>query len=219
MRRFPLLVALLAGLASPVQADQLADADVAGWLTRMAAAERAHSYQGTFVYERNGSFSTHGIWHRVEANGQVRERLLQLDGPAQEVLRVDGRPQCVSGAPAEQLADAAPLALRQLAAEQLAGHYELRSVGESRVAGRRAVVLLMLPRDQHRYGFELHLDRLTALPLKSLLLSEQGRALLQQAPSLLPPEFVEHFARLDAWERHSLTASLLRAAQLCGEME
>ena len=63
MRRFPLLVALLAGLGSPVQADQLADADVAGWLTRMAAAERAHSYQGTFVYERNGSFSTHGMSH------------------------------------------------------------------------------------------------------------------------------------------------------------
>ena len=190
MRRFPLLVALLAGLVSPVQADQLADADVAGWLARMAAAERAYSYQGTFVYERNGSFSTHGIWHRVEANGQVRERLLQLDGPAQEVLRVDGRPQCVSGAPAEQLADAAPLALRQLAAEQLAGHYELRSVGESRVAGRRAVVLLMLPRDQHRYGFELHLDRLTALPLKSLLLSEQGQLLerfqFTQLDSLTP---------------------------------
>lgn len=52
-----------------------------------------------------------------------------------------------------------------------------------------------------------------------LLLSEQGRTLLQQAPSLLPPEFVERFAGLEEWERHSLTAALLRAAQLCGEME
>lgn len=177
MRRFSLVVALLAGLALPVQADQPADGDVAGWLARMAAAERGQSYQGTFVYERNGSFSSHGIWHRVEAGGQVRERLLQLDGPAQEVLRIDGRPQCVSGAPAEQLVAAAPLAMRPLAAAQLAGHYQLRHVGESRVAGRRAVVLLMLPRDRHRYGFELHLDRLTGLPLKSLLLSEQGQLL------------------------------------------
>lgn len=177
MRRFSLVVALLAGLALPVQADQPADGDVAGWLVRMAAAERGQSYQGTFVYERNGSFSSHGIWHRVEANGQVRERLLQLDGPAQEVLRIDGRPQCVSGAPAEQLVAAAPLAMRPLAAAQLAGHYQLRHVGESRVAGRRAVVLLMLPRDRHRYGFELHLDRLTGLPLKSLLLGEQGQLL------------------------------------------
>lgn len=52
-----------------------------------------------------------------------------------------------------------------------------------------------------------------------LLLSEPGLALVQQAPSLLPPEFVERFAGLDEWERHSLTAALLRAAQLCGEME
>ncbi|MEA1605866.1 MarR family winged helix-turn-helix transcriptional regulator [Pseudomonas spirodelae] len=52
-----------------------------------------------------------------------------------------------------------------------------------------------------------------------LLLSEPGRALLQQAPSLLPPEFVERFAGLQEWERHSLTAALLRAAQLCEEME
>ena len=52
-----------------------------------------------------------------------------------------------------------------------------------------------------------------------LLLSEQGRMLLQQAPSLLPPEFVARFAGLDEWERHSLTAALLRAAQLCGDME
>lgn len=177
MRVFPLLAVLLFGLVAPVQADQQATADVAGWLKRMAAAERQHSYQGTFAYERNGSFSTHGIWHRVEANGQVRERLLQLDGPAQEVVRINGRPQCVSGSPAEQLTDVVPPALRRLAAEQLVGHYDLRIVGESRVAGRSAVVLLMLPRDRHRYGFELHLDRLTALPLKSLMLSEQGQLL------------------------------------------
>ncbi|MFP6849294.1 MAG: MarR family transcriptional regulator [Pseudomonas sp.] len=52
-----------------------------------------------------------------------------------------------------------------------------------------------------------------------LLLSESGRELLKQAPSLLPPAFVEHFAGLEEWERHNLTAALLRAAQLCGEME
>ena len=52
-----------------------------------------------------------------------------------------------------------------------------------------------------------------------LLLSAAGRELMQQAPSLLPPEFRERFAGLSDWERHSLTAALLRAAELCGEME
>jgi len=52
-----------------------------------------------------------------------------------------------------------------------------------------------------------------------LLLSDSGRALLQQAPALLPPEFRARFASLPQWERHALTAALLRAAELCGDME
>jgi sigma-E factor negative regulatory protein RseB len=49
--------------------------------------------------------------------------------------------------------------------------------GNSRVAGRPAVVVTLTPRDQHRYGIELHLDSQTGLPLKSLLLSDKGQLL------------------------------------------
>ena len=52
-----------------------------------------------------------------------------------------------------------------------------------------------------------------------LLISDAGRELIQQAPSLMPPEFNQRFAVLADWERHSLTAALLRAAELCGEMD
>lgn len=52
-----------------------------------------------------------------------------------------------------------------------------------------------------------------------LLLSEAGRALLEQAPPLLPPALRSALATLPEWERHSLTAALLRAAELCGEPE
>ena len=55
------------------------------------------------------------------------------------------------------------------------GTNSVRSV--TRVAGRSAVALAVVPRDQHRYGFELHLDRETALPLKSLMLNEKGQLL------------------------------------------
>jgi sigma-E factor negative regulatory protein RseB len=50
-------------------------------------------------------------------------------------------------------------------------------IGKSRVAGRAAVIVSLVPRDQHRYGFELHLDKETGLPLKSLLLNEKGQLL------------------------------------------
>lgn len=95
---------LLLGSLMAVPATQAADAS--DWLNRLAEADRQNSFQGTFVYERNGSFSTHEIWHRVESDGAVRERLLQLDGARQEVVRVDGRTQCISGGLADQLADA-----------------------------------------------------------------------------------------------------------------
>ncbi|MHA6493796.1 MarR family winged helix-turn-helix transcriptional regulator [Pseudomonas borbori] len=52
-----------------------------------------------------------------------------------------------------------------------------------------------------------------------LLLSDAGRDLMKQAPTLLPPEFRQRFAALSDWERHGLTAALLRAAELCGEMD
>ncbi len=172
MRAIPLLSLLLSGwFIVPAHADEAQD-----WLTRQGQAEQQQSFHGTFVYERNGSFSTHNIWHRVQ-NGQVRERLLQLDGSAQEVVRIDGRTQCVSGTLIAGLGDSPNAAARALDPKKLKNWYDLAVIGKSRVAGRDAVIVSLTPRDQHRYGFELHLDRKTGLPLKSLLLNDKGQLL------------------------------------------
>jgi len=172
MRAIPLLSLLLSGwFIVPAHADEAQD-----WLTRLGQAEQQQSFHGTFVYERNGSFSTHNIWHRVQ-NGQVRERLLQLDGSAQEVVRIDGRTQCVSGTLSAGLGDSPNAAARALDPKKLKNWYDLAVIGKSRVAGRDAVIVSLTPRDQHRYGFELHLDKKTGLPLKSLLLNDKGQLL------------------------------------------
>ena len=172
MRAIPLLSLLLSGwFVVPAHADEAQD-----WLIRLGQAEQQQSFHGTFVYERNGSFSTHNIWHRVQ-NGQVRERLLQLDGSAQEVVRIDGHTQCVSGTLIAGLGGSPNAAARPLDPKKLKNWYELAVVGKSRVAGRDAVIVSLTPRDQHRYGFELHLDKETGLPLKSLLLNDKGQLL------------------------------------------
>jgi len=172
MRAIPLLSLLLSGwFIVPAHADEAQD-----WLTRLGQAEQQQSFHGTFVYERNGSFSTHSIWHRVQ-NGQVRERLLQLDGSAQEVVRIDGHTQCVSGTLIAGLGDSPNSAARPLGPQKLKNWYELAVIGKSRVAGRDAVIVSLTPRDQYRYGFELHLDKETGLPLKSLLLNDKGQLL------------------------------------------
>ncbi|MBD7976273.1 MULTISPECIES: MucB/RseB C-terminal domain-containing protein [Pseudomonas] len=154
---------------------QSAWADAQDWLLRLQAAEQQTGFHGAFVYERNGSFSSHEIWRHVASNS-VQERMLQLDGPAHETLRTNGRLTCMNGSLVSPLIEER-WSVRNLDTRQLNQWYEMRVAGNSRVAGRAAVVLALIPRDQHRYGFELHLDRETALPLKSLLLNEKGQPL------------------------------------------
>ncbi|WP_260963084.1 MucB/RseB C-terminal domain-containing protein [Pseudomonas citri] len=172
MRAIPLFTLLLGGwCVLPAYADEAQD-----WLSRLGQAEQQQSFQGTFVYERNGSFSTHNIWHRVQ-DGKVRERLLQLDGSAQEVLRIDGHTQCVSGSLIAGLGNTPDGTTRTLDPQKLKNWYDLAVIGKSRVAGRQAVIVALTPKDQHRYGFELHVDKETGLPLKSLLLNDKGQLL------------------------------------------
>ena len=176
MRALPLLSLLISSCMTVPALAANSSPEASEWLNKLAQAEQKQSYQGSFVYERNGSFSSHDIWHRVQ-DGKVSERLLQLDGTAQEIVRVDGKVQCVSGALASgvsSLPDAAPRMLDPL---KLMSWYDLSVQGKSRVAGRDAVIVSLSPRDQHRYAFELHLDRKTGLPLRSLMLNEKGQLL------------------------------------------
>lgn len=169
-----LVTSLMLGgiLANPAIA-----ADAQGWLQRLSQAESRQSFQGTFVYERNGNLSTHSIWRQVEPGGTVRERLLQLDGTPQEMLRVNGQAQCVNGPIASAVVDEQAWPAQGLDAKQIEQWYELRLSGESRVAGRSAVILGLIPRDQHRYGVQLYVDKETGLPLKSLLVNDRGELL------------------------------------------
>lgn len=186
MRAIPLLALLLSGwFAAPAQADEGQD-----WLKRLGRAGQ-QNYQGTFIYERNGSFSTHEIWHRVQ-NGQVHERLLQLDGSAQELVRIDGRIQCVTGSLVAGVDNSPGAPAHVFDPQKLNTFYEIAVSGKSLVAGRKAVIVSLTPRDQYRYGFELHLDRETALPLKSLLINDKGQLLerfqFTQLETTLPDE-------------------------------
>ncbi len=147
------------------------------WLQRLQAAQGMQGYQGAFVYERKGVFSTHQIRRQLDDQGQLLEHFVQLNGPAHEVLRVDGRVACISSAVVGELAavDVWPSETIQL--QDLQQWYQVSVLGESRVAGQPSVVLLFSPRDQYRYPVELTVDQASAVPLKSLLLNEQGQLL------------------------------------------
>lgn len=147
------------------------------WLQRLQAAQGMQGYQGAFVYERKGAFSTHQVSRQVDAEGQVLEHFLQLNGPAHEVLRIDGRVACVSSPVVGELATVDVWPAETVELQGLQQWYQVRVLGESRVAGQPSVVLLFSPRDQYRYPVELTVDHASAVPLKSLLLNEQGQLL------------------------------------------
>ncbi|WP_085675190.1 MULTISPECIES: MucB/RseB C-terminal domain-containing protein [unclassified Pseudomonas] len=176
MRALPLLSLLIGSCMTVPALAANSSPEASEWLNKLAQAEQKQSYQGSFVYERNGSFSSHDIWHRVQ-DGKVSERLLQLDGPAQEVVRVDGKVQCVSGGLAGGVGSPPDAAPRLLDPLKLMGWYDLSVAGKARVADRDALIVTLTPRDQHRYAFELHLDRQTGLPLRSLMLNDKGQLL------------------------------------------
>ena len=182
--RFSPLVFLLGGvLSGSLQASEASD-----WLQRMGAAGTQLSFGGTYIYERSGNFSSHRIWHRAQPPNSSSERLLQLDGQAQEILLSDGQVSCASRNLVENHAGVAHLDGSQLDISRVEQVYELKLLGNSRVAGRSSVVLLLLPRDADRYARELHLDRKTGLLLKSLLLNSQGQLLERLQFTSLSPQ-------------------------------
>ena len=67
------------------------------WLERMTTAMSQMSYQGTFVYVRDGGVETMRITHVTDETG-VRERLYSVSGPHREVIRnKKGCALCASG--------------------------------------------------------------------------------------------------------------------------
>lgn len=163
---------VLTGSAFAAQSDS-----VDQWLQRLQNAQSKQGYQGTFVYERKGAFSSHQVWRQVDAQGQLLERFVQLNGPEHEVMRVDGRVTCMSAVVADDLVAADIWPAQTFKLSHVQQWYDVHLLGETRVAGHLTSVLLFSPRDQHRYPVEIYVDQTTAIPLKTLLLNERGELL------------------------------------------
>lgn len=168
---------LVVGLASTALlfAGPLVADEAETLLNKMSSAASGESYQGDFIYERAGSFSTHRVWRQV--NGDVVERLLRTDGVTQEWVRRNDTLQCTSASAA-----GVALSYRAMLPEKsptLQQWYTLNVLGLSRVANRAVTVVSVQPRDSLRYAHELYLDIDSGLLLQSLLINDKG-ALLER---------------------------------------
>lgn len=173
-----LILASTLGFAAVAQADEPADL-----LLRISEAARTQNYQGVVIYRGDDLLETFRVAHRYD-NGDERERVQSLTGEVREILKHDDKVICILPKD-QQMTVNLPTpkglfpGLDAALIQQLAKVYELRLLGEARVAGRRCLGLAVSPRDQFRYGYVIWADAETRVPLKVSLIGQNGRALEQ----------------------------------------
>lgn len=159
--------------AAPAVAD-----DAVAWLLKVSEAGRQANYQGTVVYRDGQRMDVMRLVHRQQ-DGRVQERLTSLNGRPRDILREGDRVAFVAGDESVQSSQSLFPVLSQDQLAQAAHHYEFRDLGNARVAGRSCRGVIMSPRDEFRYGYEICGDAETAVPLRVTLLDRGGRTVEQ----------------------------------------
>ncbi|WP_346798721.1 MucB/RseB C-terminal domain-containing protein [Halomonas sp. Bachu 37] len=143
------------------------------WLERSLWASQCYIFQARAVTVGDGGARTLALSHRV--NDGVQQQVVQfLDGPPvsfERQARV-GRVRWAQGLDDDVAASPGAIA------EHLANYYEFRLGEEERVAGRPALRLEILPRDDQRYQHHWWLDRASGLVLKQVVL-DAGKGILE----------------------------------------
>jgi sigma-E factor negative regulatory protein RseB len=179
------VAALLSMLAALAYAPGVRAEDAAAWLGRAASAARSLTYAGTIVFQLDGRVETSKLLH-LNDDGAELEKLVNLEGPAREVIRSHGEVRCYY--PDAKIVRIEPRVFRNvfpsLSTQQLSAltqFYHFRKAEVARVAGLEAQAFVFEPRDGMRYGHKFWADKDTGLLLKARLINEKGDAVEQFA--------------------------------------
>lgn len=164
---------------------QPSPADGSQWLVRVQQAAANLSYQGTMMFSAGGVVSSSRIAHICDGR-QRYERIEALDGQAR--LQYRHNEQTLTVWPATRLArfeQRDPVAefpaLPAAATLRPQDSYEIQPLNKDRIAGHEADVLLLKPRDKHRFAQRLWADRETGLMLRNDVLGPGGEVLESSA--------------------------------------
>lgn len=179
MPRRALLLLVLIGVSGFVIAGSAADARKL--LENMTTAMSQLSYQGTFVYVRDGVVETMRITHVADDTG-IRERIYSLSGPQREVVRDRKGVRCVLQDSASVVEDQSiassffpelPLSV----IDDHANGYRLETGGKARIAGHTAKRVSISPTDDFRYGYDFWVEVHSGLLLKWILFDPKHKPL------------------------------------------
>jgi sigma-E factor negative regulatory protein RseB len=198
--------------------------EVRAWLLRIHAAASQRNFQGTFVVSGGGEVSSARIAHYCEGSNQF-ERIESLDGQARHVFRHNDVVHTVWPGSRVAVIEQSQLlmsfpALLQAGDDHIVDFYDVRPQGSDRVAGHDANVLLVKPKDSHRYGYRLWSEKVSGLLLRADVLGERSEVLETSAFSDVvigvkpqPESVLQPMKRLDGYRvvRAELTPTKLEA--------
>jgi len=169
---------LIAGLGLLVFSG-MAHADaVLDWLNLAATAAKQQNYSGVYVYHHGAHIEVLRVLHRADAKSEL-EKVEVLDGMPRQFLRINNDVYChLPDGKHVRLERNVPRrffpALLPAQPASLLAYYDAKLGGTERVAGRLCQVMMLEPRDGYRYAYNLWLDKQTGLPLKSLIVNNNG---------------------------------------------
>lgn len=160
-----------------------AERDVRGWLNSMVESVRTLNYRGTFVFLHDNQLESMQITHITNAEGE-KERLISLNGAAREVVRDDASVICVapdakSISVSRRGTGGAFRAVFSMDVAALSEFYDFQLLNRTRVVGRDAQVVAILPKDAYRYGYRIYLDAEKSLPLQTDMVDDKGAVISQ----------------------------------------
>ena len=201
MRPFSALLGVLVLLvAMPASAT---GKDARDWILRMNAAVASRNFDGWLVLQMGGRSEKLRIIHRMQ-QGRMSERVITTDGSGREYVRegsdyTEYWPEHrVAVKETRNRAYGFLVALNGLSPEA-DRYYDISLGGVERLIGREAQLVRLEPRDGLRYGYRFWLDRQTAMPLKSQLVSRAGDVLEEIAFQRLamPPAIPDDLLKPD----------------------
>lgn len=167
--------------ASPSEGRVLDPSQVRGWLMRIHQAASTKNFQGTFVVSSGNTVASARIAHYYEGINQY-ERIESLDGQARFVFRQNDIVHTVWPQNRIVLVEQRTLvntfpAVLQGGDDRIAEFYDVRDLGLERVTGLEANVLMLKPRDSHRFGYRLWADKASGLLLRADVLNGRNEVL------------------------------------------
>jgi sigma-E factor negative regulatory protein RseB len=180
-------LALCGALHAQAQAEPMTQTpgDAMALLRRIYQATEKLSYSGTFVYQQGERVETSRI-DRFAGPGREIERLEVLDGAPREIVRTRDTVRCYlpesHTVRVERRMDARAFpGMLPAEVSELSRNYHVTRGERLRVAGYDCDTVVLMPKDDLRYGYQLWADSNTGMLLKARTFNRKGETVEQFA--------------------------------------